>query len=96
MNLTALFSSWKSLNVIWGLIEPFVMNLVKKQVPSTITKLYENLAKFTQPAIDSLFKLKNKIKDTPNSIDDYCFNQGVNALETFANYLTGVVEKLRA
>jgi hypothetical protein len=91
-----LFNSWKTLNVLWGTIEPFVLNLIKKQVPGTITKLYENLAKFTQPAIDSLFKLKNKIKDTPNSLDDYCFNQGVNALDSFANYLLGTVEKLRS
>jgi hypothetical protein len=91
-----LFSSWKTLNVLWGIIEPFVLNLIKKQVPGSITKLYENLAKFTQPAIDSLFKLKNKIKDTPNSLDDYCFNQGVAALDSFAKYLLGTVEKLRA
>lgn len=91
-----LLSSWKSLNVIWGIIEPFVLNLIKKQVPSSITKLYENPAKFTQPLLDSLFKLKNKVKDSPNSLDDYCFNQGVNALETYAHYLLGTVEKLRA
>jgi hypothetical protein len=91
-----LFSSWKSLNVIWGIVEPFVLNLIKKQVPDSITKLYENLAKFTHPAIDSLFKLKNKIKDTPNSLDDYCFNQGVDALDSFAHYLLETIEKLRA
>ena len=61
----------------------------------SITKLYENLAKYTQPAIDSLFKLKDKIKNTPNELDDYCFNQGVLAIENFANYLFGVVKELK-
>lgn len=96
MSLLAVFSNWKNINVIWSIIEPFVMNLAKKKVPATITKLYENLAKFTQPAVDSLFKLKSKIKESPNSLDDYCFSQGVNALDSFAHYLLGVVEKLRA
>ena len=68
----------------------------KKNVPTSITKLYENLAKYAQPTIDSLFKLKEKIKNTPNELDDYCFNQGVNAIETFANYLFEKVRELRA
>ena len=68
---------------------------MKKNVPNSITKLYENLAKYTQPAIDSLFKLKDKIKNTPNELDDYCFNQGVSAIETFANYLLEETKKLR-
>jgi len=91
-----LFSKWKNLNELWAAIKPFVENLVKQQVPKTITLLYENLAKYTQPTIDSLFKLKAKIKETPNELDNYCFNQGVSALETFANSLLGFVEKLRA
>ena len=77
MNLLALVRSWKDFSVIWSLIQPFVLKLVKKNVPNTITKLYENLAKYTQPAIDSLYKLKAKIKETPSELDDYCFEQGV-------------------
>jgi hypothetical protein len=55
MNFLALLTNWKKLNVIWLLIEPFIMNLIQKNVPNCVTKLYENLAKYTQPAIDSLF-----------------------------------------
>jgi len=88
--------NWKAACALWKLIEPFVNKLVEKQVPKAKTKLYENFAKYTQPAIDSLFKLKNKIQNTPNSLDDYCFNQGVDALDSFANYLLETVEKLRA
>lgn len=40
-------------------------------------------------------KLKEKIKTSPNALDDYCFNQGVNAIETFANHLLTVVADLR-
>ena len=40
--------------------------------------------------------LKLKIKTSPNKLDDYCFNQGVNALESFANYLLETVKSLRA
>lgn len=95
MNLLAIFKSWKDLSFIWTLIQPFVLRLLNKNVPTTITKLYENLAKYTQPAIDSLYKLKAKIKETPSELDDYCFEQGVSAIETFTNYLLEETKKLR-
>ena len=96
MNLLALVRSWKDFSFIWTLIQPFILKLLKKNVPTSITKLYENLAKYSQPAIDSLYKLKDKIKETPSELDDYCFDQGVTAIETFANYLLGEVKNLRA
>lgn len=92
----SLFEKWKNISELWAIIKPFVSNLIRQNVPKAITKLYENLAQYTQPAIDSLFKLKAKIKETPNELDNYCFNQGVSALETFANTLLGYVEKLKA
>lgn len=95
MKLFEIFKNWKSLNELWTLLQPFILKLVEKKVPSAITKLYENLAKYTQPAIDSLFKLKEKIKNSPNALDDYCFYQGVLALETFANHLQETITKLR-
>lgn len=95
MSLLQKVKNWKALNELWDLIQPFVLKLVDKNVPKYITKLYENLAKYTKPAIDSLFKLKEKIATTPNELDNYCFNQGVNAIETFANYLLTVVVDLR-
>lgn len=96
MNLLAFIRSWKDFSVIWSLIQPFVLKLVKKNVPDSITKLYENLAKYTEPALDSLYKLKAKIKETPSELDDYCFEQGVLAVETFANYLLEETKKLRS
>ena len=95
MNLLALVRNWKDLSTIWAIIQPFVLKLIRKNVPNTVTKLYENLAKYTQPAIDSLYKLKNKIKDSPSELDDYCFEQGVCAIENFAHYLLETVVKLR-
>jgi hypothetical protein len=94
MNLFLLISNWKN-SVIWLLIQPFVLKLLQKRVPTSITRLYENLAKYTQPAIDSLYKLKQKIKLTPNELDDYCFEQGVTAIETFAQYLLDETKRLR-
>lgn len=96
MSLLTLIKGWKDLNVIWSLIQPFVLRLLKKNVPNTITKLYENLAKYTEPAIDSLHKLKDKINETPSELDNYCFEQGVSAIETFAKYLLDETQKLRA
>lgn len=96
MNLLSLVRNWKDFSAIWAVVQPFILKLIKKKVPTSITKLYENLAKYTQPAIDSLFKLKEKIKNSPNELDDYCFNQGVNAIETFANHLLETVKSLRA
>jgi len=96
MSLLETIRTWKDLSLIWNVIQPFVLKLIKKNVPTSITKLYENLAKHTQPAIDSLFKLKEKIKKSPSEIDDYCFNEGISAIETFANYLLESVKELRA
>lgn len=96
MNLLAFVKSWKDFSFLWTLIQPFILKLLKKNVPTSITKLYENLAKYTQPALDSLYKLKDKIKETPSELDDYCFDQGVTAVETFANYLLGEVQNLRS
>lgn len=96
MNLLAQIRNWKDLSIIWNVIQPFVLKLIKKNVPASVTKLYENLAKHAQPAIDSLFKLKEKIKKSPSEIDDYCFNQGVNAIESFANYLLKTANELKA
>ena len=96
MNLFALVKNWKDFSVIWSILQPFILKLLKKNVPNSITKLYENLAKYTQPAVDSLYKLKLKIIETPNELDNYCFNQGVSAIESFANYLLETVKELRA
>ena len=63
MSLFSWLKDWKVLNELWDLLEPFVINLAEKNVPKYITKLYENLAKATQPALDSLKKLKEKIKN---------------------------------
>lgn len=95
MNIFSIIKNWKDFSAIWLVVQPFILKLIQKKVPTSITKLYENLAKYTQPAIDSLFKLKDKIKNTPNELDDYCFNQGVSAIETFANYLLEVAKELR-
>ena len=96
MNLITLIRNWKDLSTIWVIIQPFIVKLAQKNVPTTITKLYENLAKYTQPAIDSLFRLKDKINESPSELDDFCFDQGVCAIEKFANYLLAVVKDLRA
>lgn len=96
MKLFALIKNWKDLSTIWSIIQPFVLKLIKKKVPNSKTILYENLAKYSQPAIDSLFKLKTKIINSPNEIDNYCFEQGVQAIENFANHLLSLVQRLRA
>lgn len=96
MNFFSVIKNWKDFSIIWAIIQPFVVKLVKKNVPSSITKLYENLAKYSQPAIDSLYKLKLKISETPNELDDYCFNQGISAIELFANYLLDETKRLRS
>ncbi len=95
MNLFASIKNWKNFSSIWAVIQPFIVRLVQKQVPTAITKLYENLAKYTQPTIDSLFKLKSKIKESSSPLDDFCFEQGVTAIEQFAKYLLETVKELR-
>lgn len=96
MNLLLSIKNWKDFSFLWILIQPFVKRLLEKNVPDRITKLYENLAKYSQPAINSLYKLKTKIKETPSEIDDFCFEQGVSAIETFANYLLETAKDLKS
>lgn len=96
MKLSELFKSWKPSSWSWRLIEPFILKLLAKNVPGSITKLYENLIKPTQPVIDSIFRLKEKIKKTPTQVDDYCFNEGLNLIETYANHLLAIVEQLKS
>lgn len=96
MGLLDFFKNWGNWGEIWTLIEPYVLNLIEKNVPNYITKLYENLAKYTQPAIDSLYELKTKISESGNELDDYCFSEGVSAIESFANYLNEIVADLKA
>lgn len=96
MKFSYLFKNWKAFSELWTIICPFILKLLEKNVPDKITKLYENLAKYSQPAIDSLFKLKTKIKETPNEVDNFCFSQGVQAIENFANHLLSIVLRLRS
>ena len=51
MSLLSKVKNWKVLNELWDVIQPFVLKLVDKNVPKYVTKLYENLAKYTKPAI---------------------------------------------
>ena len=96
MKFSYLFKNWKAFSELWTIICPFILKLLEKNVPDKITKLYENLAKYSQPTIDSLFKLKTKIKESPNEVDNFCFNQGVQAIENFANHLLSIVLRLRS
>ena len=96
MNFKLFIQTWKTTNLTWAILEPFVIKLIEKNVPNKVTTLYENLAKYTQPAIDSLERLKLKVRKSPNALDDYCFNQGVTALENFAKYLLSIVVALRS
>ena len=49
MSILSFIKNWKDFSTIWAIIQPFILKLIKKKVPTTITKLYENLAKYTQP-----------------------------------------------
>ncbi len=95
MNFLSLLSNWKDLSAIWSVIHPFVLKLLQKKVPASVTRLYENIAKVHEPLINSLHKLKNKIKETPNQLDDECFNIGVSTLEAYNIYLTEEIKKLK-
>jgi len=61
MSIKSFFTTWKNTNLTWAIIEPFVLKLIEKKVPTTVTKLYENLAKYSQPAITSLEKNEKTI-----------------------------------
>ena len=78
----------------YQVLEPFIEKFIYWGVPRAKVKLYENLAKHTQPAIDSLFKLKAKVKQSPNTLDDTCLKQGSAAIKAFADFLLDIHEKL--
>lgn len=96
MNLLSLVKNWKDVSFVWSIIQPFVVKLIRKNVPNSKTKLYENIAKAHQPLLDSLYKLKNKITTSPNKLDDECFNIGISALEAYSAYLTEEIQKLKS
>lgn len=89
-----LFANWKNFNVLWAIIEPLVLKLARKQVPSRIQALYENIVKMLTPCIESLLKLKAKVKETPNATDDYCFNVGVSILKKIHTWLGSQIDEL--
>ncbi|MBQ8636331.1 hypothetical protein IJX73_00920 [bacterium] len=95
MSLLTYLKDWKHFSEIFSVIQPYILKLAQNRVPIAITKLYENLAKYAQPLIDSLLKLKIKVKTSPNELDDFCFRQGVSALESFANHLLKIVSDLK-
>lgn len=90
----SLFNSWKTISTLWAIIEPLIIKLSKKQVPTYIQKLYENVVKMLMPCINSLLKLKVKIKETPNNVDDYCFEVGVNILKQIHVWLGEQIKEL--
>ena len=54
-----LFPKWKRFSELWTIIKPFISNLIRQNVPKSITNLYENLAKYAQPANRGNKKGKN-------------------------------------
>nr|DAU52983.1 MAG TPA: hypothetical protein [Caudoviricetes sp.] len=95
MNLFSWIKEKKNIKELWNSIQPLLVNVAEKNIPKYISNLDKNLEKYTQPAIDVLFKLKDNTKTSPSSLDDFFFKQGVNILESFANHLLGVVAELR-
>lgn len=95
MNLLSWIKDKNKLKDVWDIIQPLFVNVAEKNIPKYISTLDKNLEKYTQPTIDVLFNLKEKIKNSPSSLDDFFFRQGVNVLESFANHLLGVVADLR-
>ena len=39
MNIFSIIKNWKDFSVIWLVIQPFILKLMKKNVPNSITKL---------------------------------------------------------
>lgn len=81
---------------IYKILSPIIIKLIEKTAPAAITKLNAVFEKFSQPVIDLLFRCKTKAKETETTLDDFLFNQGVNEIEKFANYLLQKVQQLRA
>ena len=77
---------------IYKILSPIIIKVIEKTAPAAIT-VFE---KFSQPVIDLLFRCKTKAKETETTLDDFLFNQGVNEIEKFANYLLLKVQQLRA
>lgn len=90
------FKESKFYTFISKIIEPLIFKIIEKTAPAAITKLNTIFEKFSQPVIDLLFRCKIKAKETETTLDDFLFNQGINEIEKFANYLQEKVQQLRA
>ena len=40
MNFLSIIKNWKDFNVIWLVVQPFILKLLQKKVPSLIILLY--------------------------------------------------------
>ncbi len=96
MNFTTLFSNWKEFSAIWTLVQPFVLNLLRKNVPNAKIKPYEKLVKWTQKFFDNAYKLKEKKETQNNSVYDYCYEQLVGFIDAYLEYLSAEVKKLHS
>ena len=48
MNIFSIIKNWKDFSAIWLVVQPFILKLIQKKVPTSITKLYENLAEMME------------------------------------------------
>jgi hypothetical protein len=76
------------------LIEPFLIKLIDLGVKKYKTNIYKHLADKAQTAVESLIKLKQKIKESPSELDNKCFSEGLNIIKTLNSWLVDRIKEL--
>lgn len=76
---------------------PLIARIIEaKFIPPSKEFLYKNLDEAVNAAVESLTKLKTKIKDTDNEFDNIAFKLGLDVLKATADKIAKAVAILEA
>lgn len=64
----------------YDVAKDFLINLVESKVPSRVTGMYMFFIKAYEVLKFSCRKLAEKVKSSPNTLDNYCLTQGLKAV----------------
>jgi hypothetical protein len=76
---------------------PFLLQIAEATfIPKSKKFLYDNLDKAVDVAIESLYKLKKKVQETPSKVDNYAYTLGLDTLKAVSEKLMLAIGDLKS
>ena len=75
-------------------VKDYLVNLAEKNVPGRVLGLYTSFIKVYEVLKLSCKNLALRIKNTPNTLDNYCLQQGLNAIIAIAKKVQDDAEEM--